>query len=383
MSPARSSLAAIESPGMRPAVPAPGLDSALILDHLPVAIIGLDRADAIVSANSSAEALLGLGRGQLLGQALSSHFAADSPLFDLVASARKGTGVVAEADLSLSGPKLSLAHAAVDLVALDDPAGHVLVVLRDRALEMRLIKQTASRDAARSAGLLAAMLAHEVKNPLSGIRGAAQLLESRAEPAERQLTRLIREETDRIVTLVNGLEIFTDTRTAAMEPVNIHEILYHVKHLGRVGCARHVVFEEAYDPSLPPILGNKDQLVQIFLNLVKNAAEACAENEARITLRTEYRPGFSLAGRGQNGAKRQLYLVASVADNGPGVPAPLQAQLFEPFVSGRPGGRGLGLALVAKLVADHQGLVACDSRPGKTVFSVLLPIADTASSAKG
>ncbi len=350
-------------------------DALALLEAVPLAIVGLDSDNRVSLVNAAAESLLGLSRTQLIAKPLSEHIAADSPLFALIDAARAGASAVGESDMSLSGPRLFIEHAAVDVAMLSHPAGHVALLLQDRGLEWRLAQQAVSKDAARSAKAIAAMLAHEVKNPLSGIRGAAQLLEGKVAPTDRPLTQLICEETDRIVGLVNGLEVFTDSRPAAMQPVNIHEVLEHVRRLAQAGFAREIAFREEYDPSLPPVLGNRDQLIQVFLNLFKNAAEAVPAKGGMINIGTRYRPGLTVSEPG-SASRRRLGLVVTIQDNGAGVPEGLKAQLFEPFVSGKAGGKGLGLALVAKIVTDHGGMIDCDSQPGRTVFSVILPIAD-------
>jgi two-component system nitrogen regulation sensor histidine kinase GlnL len=176
--------------------------------------------------------------------------------------------------------------------------------------------------------------------------------------------------------MVNGLEVFTDSRPAQMQSINIHEVLEHVRRVAQAGFGRQIVFREEYDPSLPTVLGNRDQLIQVFLNLFKNAAEALPPDGGMIVLNTRYRPGLSVSEPGTL-SRRRLGLVITVQDNGIGVPEALKAQLFEPFVSSKAGGRGLGLALVAKIVTDHGGLIDCESQPGRTTFSVILPIADT------
>ncbi|WP_374382747.1 nitrogen regulation protein NR(II) [Dongia sp.] len=350
-------------------------DALTLLEAVPLAIVGLDADNRVSTVNAAAESLLGISRAQLIAKPLHDHIAADSPLFALIDAARAGASAVGESDMSLSGPRLTIEHAAVDVAMLSHPVGHVALLIQDRGLEWRLAQQAVSKDAARSAKAIAGMLAHEVKNPLSGIRGAAQLLESKVQPSDRQLTQLICEETDRIVGMVNGLEVFTDSRPSAMQPVNIHEVLEHVRRLAQAGFARDVAFREEYDPSLPAVLGNRDQLIQVFLNLFKNAAEAAPARGAQIVLGTRYRPGLTVSEPG-SASRRRLGLVVTIQDNGSGVPEALKAQLFEPFVSGKAGGKGLGLALVAKIVNDHGGMIDCDSQPGRTTFSVILPIAD-------
>jgi two-component system nitrogen regulation sensor histidine kinase GlnL len=349
-----------------------------LLDSMPFAILVLDREDRISGVNHAGEQLLRTGRTLLQGKPLADHVAADSPVFALVAEARSGSIAVAEQDLSLSGPRLQAAHVAIDAAPIAEQPGAVALIVKDRGIERRLNRQSLSRDASRSAKAMAAMLAHEVKNPLSGIRGAAQLLEQRLGSDQRVLTQLICDETDRIVSLVNRMELLGDERPAPMGPVNVHEVLDHVRRLAGAGFASHVTIREDYDPSLPPVWGNRDQLVQVFLNLVKNAAEACPEHGGSIVLITQFVPGLRLGDR-FSGPRPRLALTVRVQDNGAGIPEHIRDGLYDPFVSGKVGGKGLGLALAAKVIAEHDGVIEFESQPRRTVFSVSLPLADAAA----
>jgi two-component system, NtrC family, nitrogen regulation sensor histidine kinase GlnL len=355
----------------------------MIIEALPAAILVIDGAGGCRAMNAAAEGLLGIGRKNLLGHKLNEVIFADSPLFTLIEQCGHGGSAVSDAEMSIEGPRLQREHLSVEVAPLDDPDGMVVISMRDRHLEMRMARQSAAAESAQSVRAMAGMLAHEIKNPLAGIRGAAQLLESKVGPAEAALAALIREESDRIVGLVNGVEIFADDRVPALGAVNVHEVLDHVCKLARVSFARHVGVRETYDPSLPEVRGNRDLLIQIFLNLVKNAAEAfnrepgegTGDKSGEIMVTTSYQAGFRIGER--NKAHRQPRRIAiTIADDGPGVPEALLGNLFDPFVSGKPGGRGLGLPLVAKLIRAHNGVIEFSSRPGQTRFTVLLPISD-------
>jgi two-component system nitrogen regulation sensor histidine kinase GlnL len=353
----------------------------LLLTALPHPILVLAEDNRIVYANSSAEAFLSTGIALLKRVRLDEVVAFGCPLTALVEQVRRSGSTVNEYGVEITTPKFA-GPKLVDVYAgpFPDQPGLIVLMLQQRNMAMMIERQLTHRAAARSASGLAAVLAHEIKNPLSGIRGAAQLLEQELSDADRTLTQLICSETDRIRNLVDRMEVFGDERPLAKDPVNIHDVLEHVRRLSETGFARGIRFIEDYDPSLPPVPGNRDKLVQAFLNLVKNAAEAVGENkkEGRIVMQTSFRPGVRLSVQGSD-TRISLPLMIQIEDNGSGIPDHLKAHLFDPFVTTKPHGTGLGLALVAKIINDHGGIIECDSEPSRTVFRVLLPMQDRES----
>ena len=356
----------------------PSVDAQAMLSALPIPVVLLDRHDRFRYANQAAEQFLGLSLLQLTHLPLQALVPEDNPLFRIVAKVREEEVTISDHDLSLESPRLHKMSVTLQAAPLPEEPGCVLLTFQDASAARSLDRQIAFRGAARSVSGMAALLAHEVKNPLSGIRGAAQLLEASVAEQDQELTVLIRDEADRIRALVERMEVF-DEKPIERRAVNIHRVLEHVRLLAQTGVAEGIQILEAYDPSLPPVWGNRDQLVQVVLNLVKNAAEAITGNPAalwgggEIVLTTAYQHGMRLAVAGSP-HRLHLPLVVTVRDNGPGIPEDIRPHLFEAFVSSKPNGSGLGLALVAKIIGDHGGLIEVDSRPGRTEFRLCLPV---------
>ncbi len=346
-----------------------------VLNALPHPVIMVADDGTIADVNVAAEQFFEASISVLRRHHMRELVPFGSPVLALIEQVRRTGAAVNEYKVDLATPR-NPGERLVDLhvAPLSEYFNYVVVMLQERTIADKMDRQLTHRGAARSVIALAAMLAHEIKNPLSGIRGAAQLLEQSAADDDRSLTKLICDETDRIVKLVDRMEVFADERPVEREPVNIHVVLDHVKRLAQSGFARHIKFIEDYDPSLPPVLANRDQLVQVFLNLVKNASEAVGDTiDGEIQLTTAFRPGVRLSIPG-NKARVSLPLEFCVKDNGPGVPEDLMPHLFDPFVTTKQTGSGLGLALAAKIVGDHGGIIECESQPRRTIFRVLMPI---------
>lgn len=355
-----------------------------LLNALPHPALMLGADYTIIEANNAAEIFFSTSLAIMRREGLKHFVPFGSPVFATIDQVAADCSPMTAYGVDLSMPRQP-DEMLVDVYAMpigdsmgqggpDSAATNIALMLHPKARTQSLDRQLTSQSSARSVSGLAAMLAHEIKNPLSGIRGAAQLLESNAEEDDRVLTRLITDEADRIVKLVDRMEVFSDERPVERGPVNIHTVLEHVKRLAENGFGSHIHFVERYDPSLPAIFANRDQLVQVFLNLVKNACESIGPaSDGEIVLSTGFKPGIRLSVPG-SAERLTLPLEFAVRDNGKGISRDLLPNLFDPFVTTKSNGSGLGLALVAKIVRDHGGVVECSSHDRGATFKVLMPV---------
>ncbi|MEM9626233.1 MAG: ATP-binding protein [Pseudomonadota bacterium] len=335
-------------------------------------VLVITSAMRVAFVNPAAEQLLGVSKTMLANMPLEDLMPDDSPLLDRIRRVQTDGSSISDYSVDLSFAKDTRHLLDLHVSPLADRPGDVLAVLHPCSVANRLNHQLGHRGRARSVAVLGATLAHEVKNPLSGIRGAAQLLEPEIKESERPLVRLICDETDRICALVDQMEQFADLRPLARGPVNIYEVLERVRRLAETGFGKGIHFVEQYDPSLPEVDGDRDQLVQVFLNLVKNAAEAVPSEGGAITISTQYHHGLSI--RVPNSRERvDLPITVRVQDNGPGVSADVASHIFEPFISTKHAGSGLGLPLVAKIVGDHGGILEFENLTRGALFRIHLP----------
>jgi two-component system nitrogen regulation sensor histidine kinase GlnL len=351
-------------------------DAAALLEGLPNPILVLDEKDHMRFANAAAEEFFETGKPALLRSKFSEFVPFASPALTAIAEVRRSGGTLNEHAVSVGTPRAGgERHVDIQVSVMDEFPQFVVIILFSRSMAHKIDRQLTHRGAARSVTGLASMLAHEIKNPLAGIRGAAQLIEPALSEEDRALARLICEESDRIRDLVDRMEIFSDERPPERKPVNIHSVLDHVKAVILSAFGQDLTIREEYDPSLPPVVGSRDQLVQAFLNLLKNAAEAieATREHGEIVLSTAFRPGVKLT-IAASGEKVSLPLEVKVRDTAGGIPDDIRPHVFEPFVTTKVGGRGLGLALVAKIIKDHGGVVECETDGRGTLFRVLLPM---------
>ncbi len=349
------------------------IDGDRIWASLPVPAFLLSGDDAIAALNPAAEQFLNASARSTVGTPVFDRLAIDAPLDGVLQRVRTDNSAIFINNVDVSGGHAPPVQCNIQIAPLIGAPGQVLLLMEPRQLADRLSRSHSVKASARSAIGMAEMLAHEIKNPLAGITGAAQLLSMNLDAGDRELTDLIVAESRRIVTLLEQVERFGNLRPPVKRAVNIHDLLDRAVKSACVGFAANMTFTEDYDPSLPPTLVDGDQMLQVFLNLLKNAAEAAGEKGGAIRLHSYYDHAWRL--RRKDGSGTPLPLQVEITDDGPGLPADIAADIFEPFVSGRENGTGLGLALVSRIVSDHDGWISVDSAPGRTTFRISLPVA--------
>ncbi|PZQ99608.1 MAG: PAS domain-containing sensor histidine kinase [Cereibacter sphaeroides] len=350
--------------------PVPGV----IWASLPVPAFLIDARGRFVEVNPAAENFFNISAKALMGSPAFDRLHIDAPMDEALERARANQSPLFINDVDVTTGERPPVQCNIQIAPMHDNPDFVLLLISPRDIADRLGRAMSVTTSAKSAIGMAEMLAHEIKNPLAGITGAAQLLSMGLSSEDRELTDLIVEESRRIVKLLEQVEQFGNLRPPDTRPTNIHDALDRARKSALVGFAANMTIIENYDPSLPLTMADPDQLMQVFLNLIKNASEAAGpKGGGTIRLRTFY--DLSLRLRRKDGPGKALPLQVEIIDDGPGIPAGIASDIFEPFVSGRENGTGLGLALVSKIISDHGGWIAVDSVPGRTVFRVSLPVA--------
>ena len=338
---------------------------------LPVPSFLIDQNNHVVDSNPAAEGFLNASAKSLAGEPVWDLLAVDAPIEEAIARARiNGTPLFVN-DVDVGTGNRAPLQCALQISPLQGAPGQMLLLVSPRELAGRMTQSHSVKSAAKSAIGMAEMLAHEIKNPLAGITGAAQLLSMNLGQDDLELTDLIVAESRRIVKLLEQVEQFGNLSKPELQPVNMHDVLDRARRSALLGFGAEMSIIEDYDPSLPMTFGDPDQLLQVVLNLLKNASEAAGKTGGTVRIHTYFEHSFRL--RRSDGMGHSLPLQAEIIDDGPGIPDKIKADIFDPFVSGRENGTGLGLALVSKIISDHDGWISVTSVPGRTVFRLSLP----------
>lgn len=348
------------------------IDFEVLWGILPFPAFVIDKDNRFIEANGAAEQMVQTSAKQMQRKSLAEVFGAASVVVDTAATARRKRGSLIQynVDVALAEKSVQSCNVHVGVMGRDDP--NLLIIIQPTSVAQKMSRSLTHMASARSVAAMAAMLAHEIRNPLAGISGAAQLLAMTASAEDQELTEMISQETRRIGELVDRVEHFGDERRFERNPLNIHDVLDRALRAAKAGFAAHVNFSVNYDPSLPDVAGDSDQLQQVFQNLIKNAAESVDKSKGNITIRTSYNSGVKFAVSGSH--TENVPIQIEIIDNGRGIPAELMNDIFEPFVTSKANGSGLGLPLVSKIVTGHGGMIECSSADGRTVFCVRLPI---------
>jgi len=348
------------------------IDNINLWTSIPVPALLLNNDDTIALSNSAAQSFLNLSEKALAGANLWDKVMVDAPLETAYARAKADRGSLFINDVDVGSGMGAPMLCNVQIAPLMGTPDMMIMIISPREIASRFNQNGSSNKAAKSAIGMAEMLAHEIKNPLAGITGAAQLLSMGLPAEDQELTDLIVEESRRIVALLENVEQFGNQSAPQLQSVNIHDIIDRARQSASVGFGAHMFFIVDYDPSLPHAFADPDQLLQVLLNLLKNASEACGDGGS-VKLRTFYDPALRV--RQSDGSHARLPLQIEIIDDGPGLPPDIANDIFEPFISGKENGTGLGLALVSKLLRDGGGWIAVESVPGQTKFRVSLPLA--------
>lgn len=346
------------------------ISDATLWSSLPIPAFLIDAEDRIIEMNSAAEGFLNASRKSVLGRPVWDEIAIDAPIEGAFARARRDDAPLFVNDIDVGSGSRAPLQCGVQVAPVAGHPGQMLLMLSPRELAGRMTRTHSAKSAAQSAIGMAEMLAHEIKNPLAGITGAAQLLSMNLVPEDMELTDLIVGECRRIVKLLEQVEQFGNLSEPDFHPVNLHDVLDRARRSAALGFGAHMTITDDYDPSLPMAWGDADQLLQVMLNLLKNASEAADSRHGTIKIRTFYEHSFRL--RRSDGTGKTLPLQIEIIDDGPGLPLGIRDEIFDPFVSGRENGTGLGLALVSKIISDHNGWISVSSTPGRTVFRLSL-----------
>jgi len=350
---------------------------------LPVPALVIDEGDRIARINPAAEGFMLHSERTLVGQPIWDRLAVNAPLDTAFERARRTGAPLFVNDVDVGTGERAPMQCNLQIAPLSGRPGHMIMLISPRELAGRMVQNSNVKSAAKSAIGMAEMLAHEIKNPLAGITGAAQLLSMNVGTDDMELTDLIVSESRRIVGLLERVEQFGNITAPDLQPINLHDVLDRARRSAMLGFAAHMTVIEDYDPSLPLALGDVDQLLQVVLNLLKNAAEASGGAPGTIRLHSYYEQSLRVRRDDAGGKGKVLPLQIEIIDDGPGLPPEIAEQVFDPFVSGRENGTGLGLALAAKIVSDHDGWISVSSVPGRTVFRISLQRAGTTTGQGG
>ena len=346
------------------------LDYEKVWMSIPLPSIVLNEDDIVVEVNPPGEGFLNASNKSLKNKSIWEIINIETFLEDSFKKVKKFNSPLFVTDVKVGANGREPIPCNIQIAPIIGLDRSTIILIAPREITGRISQSKSVKTAAKSAIGMAEMLAHEIKNPLAGITGAAQLLSMGLSASDLEITDLIVAETRRILSLLEQVEQFGNLKPIDPKPLNIHDVIDRARRSAQLGFSAHINFKEDYDPSLPLVYGDTDQLLQVFLNLIKNASEA-QPNNGNIKLRTYFEHSFKL--RRVDGSEHSMPIQVEVMDNGPGVSEDIRDEIFDPFVSGRNNGTGLGLALTSKIISDHNGLISLDTKPGNTVFRISLP----------